>query len=56
MSETIRVLLVDDHGVVRRGLGALLATYDDIEVVGDAGSGAEGWRSACCPTWYSWTS
>jgi len=42
MSETIRVLLVDDHGVVRRGLGALLATYDDIEVVGDAGSGAEG--------------
>ena len=42
MSETIRVLLVDDHGVVRRGLGALLATYDDIEVVGDAGSGTEG--------------
>ena len=40
--ETIRVLLVDDHVVVRRGLGALLATYEDIEVVGEAGGGAEG--------------
>jgi two-component system, NarL family, response regulator LiaR len=40
--ETIRVLLVDDHSVVRRGLGALLATYDDIEVVGEAGGGEEG--------------
>jgi two-component system, NarL family, response regulator LiaR len=40
--ETIRVLLVDDHNVVRRGLGALLKTYDDIEVVGEAGGGEEG--------------
>jgi two-component system, NarL family, response regulator LiaR len=40
--ETIRVLLVDDHIVVRRGLGALLATYDEIEVVGEAAGGAEG--------------
>ena len=40
--ETIRVLLVDDHVVVRRGLSALLATYDDIEVVGEAGGGAAG--------------
>jgi NarL family two-component system response regulator LiaR len=40
--ETIRVLLVDDHIVVRRGLGALLATYGEIEVVGEAGSGQEG--------------
>jgi NarL family two-component system response regulator LiaR len=41
-TETIRVLLVDDHVVVRRGLGALLATYDDIEVVGEAGGGGQG--------------
>lgn len=40
--EPIRVLLVDDHVVVRRGLSALLATYDDIAVVGEAGGGAEG--------------
>lgn len=41
-TEPIRVLLIDDHAVVRRGLAAFLATYDEIEVVGDAGSGAEG--------------
>src|SRR5438093_11788634 len=41
-TETIRVLLVDDHVVVRRGLGALLATYDEIEVVGEAAGGAQG--------------
>jgi NarL family two-component system response regulator LiaR len=39
--ETIRILLVDDHVVVRRGLSALLATYDDLEVVGEASSGGE---------------
>jgi DNA-binding NarL/FixJ family response regulator len=37
----IRVLLVDDHAVVRRGLAQLLGTEDDIEVIGDAGDGAE---------------
>lgn len=41
-SEPIRVLLVDDHIVVRRGVSALLATYDEIEVVGEASGGAEG--------------
>lgn len=41
-TETIRVLLVDDHAVVRRGLGAFLATYEDLEVVGEAEGGAEG--------------
>ena len=41
-AETIRVLLVDEHIVVRQGLSALLETYDEIEVVGEAGSGAEG--------------
>ena len=34
----VRVLLVDDHEVVRRGLRDLLDTEDDVEVVGEAGS------------------
>ena len=37
----IRVLLVDDHAVVRRGLEQLLAGEPDIEVVGTAADGAE---------------
>ncbi|MEU2114055.1 response regulator transcription factor [Streptomyces sp. NPDC016459] len=38
----IRVLLVDDHQVVRRGLRTFLEVQDDIEVVGEASDGAEG--------------
>ena len=37
----IRVLIVDDHAVVRRGLLAFLETEPDLEVVGDAGGGQE---------------
>ncbi len=37
----IRVLVVDDHAVVRGGLEQLLATADDIELVGAASDGAE---------------
>jgi DNA-binding NarL/FixJ family response regulator len=37
----IRVLLVDDHAIVRKGLEQLLATVDDIEVVGLAADGEE---------------
>lgn len=37
----IRVLLADDHTIVRAGLRALLANYEDIEVVGEARDGAE---------------
>lgn len=37
----IRVMIVDDHAVVRSGLAAFLAAYDDLELVGEAGSGAE---------------
>ncbi|WP_084965123.1 response regulator [Thermoactinospora rubra] len=36
----IRVFLVDDHEVVRRGVAALLEAEDDIEVVGEAGTAA----------------
>jgi NarL family two-component system response regulator LiaR len=37
----IRVLLTDDHAIVRKGVRALLATERDIQVVGEACSGAE---------------
>lgn len=37
---TVRVLLVDDHGVVRYGLRALLSTLPDVQVVGEAADGA----------------
>lgn len=38
----IRVLLVDDHEMVRMGLSAYLASQPDIEVIGEASNGAEG--------------
>jgi NarL family two-component system response regulator LiaR len=38
---TIRILIVDDHAIVRKGLRALLAEIDDIEVVAEAGDGQE---------------
>src|SRR5215468_2921889 len=42
----IRVLLVDDHGIVREGLRAFLELESDIEVVGEARDGQEGVRRA----------
>lgn len=39
--DKIRVLVVDDHSVVRSGLEQLLATTDDIEMVGSASNGVE---------------
>jgi DNA-binding NarL/FixJ family response regulator len=41
VAERIRVLVVDDHLVVRRGLRTFLEVQDDIEVVGEAADGAE---------------
>jgi len=40
-SATIRVLLAEDHTIVRQGLRALLGSCDDIEVVGEAEDGAQ---------------
>ncbi len=37
----IRVLIADDHVVLRDGLRALLSMYEDVEVVGEAGDGLE---------------
>ncbi|MCL5960626.1 MAG: response regulator transcription factor [Chloroflexi bacterium] len=40
----IRVLIVDDHAVVRSGLAAFLLAFDDLELAGEAASGAEALR------------
>ena len=37
----IRVLVVDDHAILREGLRAMLALYEDIRVVGEAENGLE---------------
>jgi NarL family two-component system response regulator LiaR len=46
MTETIRILLVDDHAIVRDGIRSLLATEPGIDVVGEATDGAEAVRQA----------
>ena len=42
----IRVLIADDHTIVRAGLAALLGTEDDLEIVGQAKNGDEAVREA----------
>ncbi|MFB9324897.1 response regulator [Paenibacillus aurantiacus] len=46
LEQPIKVLLVDDHEMVRIGLAAVLNTEDGIEVVGEASNGMEGIRLA----------
>jgi DNA-binding NarL/FixJ family response regulator len=41
MTETVRVLIADDQALVRTGFRMILEAEDDIEVVGEAGDGAE---------------
>lgn len=41
MVERIRVLVVDDHKVVRKGLRTFISVNDDLELVGEAGNGEE---------------
>jgi NarL family two-component system response regulator LiaR len=43
-SQPIRIMLVDDHAVVRSGLAAFLLAYDDLALVGEASDGAEAVR------------
>ncbi len=43
-SSAIRVMLVDDHAVVRSGLAAFLLAYDDLELVAEASDGTEAVR------------
>ena len=42
--DKVKVLIVDDHAVVRSGLSAFLTVYDDLELVGEANSGSEALR------------
>ena len=42
MAKPIKILLVDDHALLRAGLRALLDAEDDMEVVGEASTGEEG--------------
>src|SRR3989304_1056015 len=37
----IKILIADDHAILREGIRALLADYDDLEVVGEAVEGKE---------------
>lgn len=46
MSAKIRILVVDDHPVVREGLIAMLATQPDLEVVGEGASGPDALEAA----------
>lgn len=43
----VRVLIADDHTILREGLKALLHLYEDIEVVGEAADGREAIQKAC---------
>ena len=46
MPQKIRILLADDHSVVRQGFKLLLGQQPDVEVIGEAGDGAEAVRKA----------
>ncbi|MDR3576038.1 MAG: response regulator transcription factor [Anaerolineaceae bacterium] len=43
-SQSIRVMLVDDHAMVRRGLATFLKVFDDMQLAGEAENGAEAIR------------
>lgn len=42
MSDKTKILIIDDHPLMRRGIKQLISLDQDLEVVGDAGSGNEG--------------
>jgi DNA-binding NarL/FixJ family response regulator len=49
----IRVLVADDHGLVRASFRLLVDTADDLQVIGEAATGAEAVQIAAreSPTW-----
>ena len=51
MPEAVKILIVDDHALVRKGLLALLTAKPDVQVVGEAADGIEAVRKArsCSP-------
>lgn len=46
MADRIRILVVDDHAIVRDGIKLIMETVDELEVVGEAGNGREGLEQA----------
>jgi NarL family two-component system response regulator LiaR len=46
MTETIRILIADDHAIVREGLRALIGAKPDMELVGEAADGVEAVQKA----------
>ena len=46
MSEKQRILIVEDHTILREGLRSLLSSHPDLEVAGEAENGLEAVRSA----------
>jgi Response regulator containing a CheY-like receiver domain and an HTH DNA-binding domain len=46
-NDRIKVMIVDDHKVVRSGLGAFLQVYDDFDLIGEAASGKEAIEKCC---------
>ena len=53
----LRVLLAEDHAIVREGLWALLDAQPDMEVIGEAADGRESLAASRSlgRTWWSWT-
>ena len=63
---SIKVLVVDDHDLLREGVSSCLSAFDDLEVVGESASGEEGLEAATrlrpdvvvidlsCPGWGEW--
>jgi DNA-binding NarL/FixJ family response regulator len=51
-TDPIRVMIVDDHGMVRKGLATILRIRDDLELVGEASDvlTSSSWISLC-PAW-----
>jgi NarL family two-component system response regulator LiaR len=47
MTKTIRILIADDHAIVREGLRALIETKPDMELIGEAADGVEAVSKAC---------
>lgn len=46
MKDTIKLLVVDDHPVVRRGISSCLARHTQLQIIGEAGDGEEALRKA----------
>jgi DNA-binding NarL/FixJ family response regulator len=46
-AQPVRVMVVDDHPLLREGIAAVLSVSDNYVLVAEAGDGREGWSSSC---------